>query len=134
MSDIRQQWESEADGHKPTITVHMQQGPSELAPVSLLAGSPTYPYVLEFGKLMEEKLARNRHKGNREGWINDDPMALLRRLRDETEELADEMDDYMQQIEHGRTFKVQAERVAEEAADIANFAMMIADWYKSRAS
>jgi hypothetical protein len=73
--------------------------------------SPTAPYVLAFARLMERKLDQNRHKGNREGWIQDSPMALLRRLREELDEL-----------ERSRTADAPG-----EAADVGNFAMMVAD-------
>lgn len=108
--------------------------PSELASATLLAGSPTWPYVLEFAKRMEAKLARNRHKGNREGWINDDPDDLLARLRQETKELEIEIGIARTRMHETLNAPEQAERCANEAADIANFAMMLADWYKARAS
>lgn len=78
--------------------------------------SPTWPIVLQFAAMMEAKLDRNRHKGNREGWLRDTPVALLVRLYEETCELRDA-------IAEGHT----AAFVAEEAADVANFAMMLAD-------
>ncbi len=77
--------------------------------------SPTWPYVLAFAKRMEAKLAKNRHKGDRNGWIKDDPKALFWRIGDEHKEL-------MQAMESGTN-----EEIANEAADVANFAMMIAD-------
>ena len=83
--------------------------------------SPTWPYVLEFARRMEKKLDANRHKGNREGWINDDPASLIRRIQGETDELI------------GAIHKGQnAQRIADEAADIANFCMMAADWFLAR--
>jgi hypothetical protein len=84
--------------------------------------STTWPYVLEFAKRMEAKLALNRHKGDRAGWINDDPWALWRRIGDEHTEL-------MTAMETGAT----AEEIANEAADAANFCMMLADWFVERA-
>lgn len=83
--------------------------------------SPTWPYVLEFARRMEKKLDANRHKGNREGWINDDPASLIRRIQGETDELI------------GAIHKGQnAQRIADEAADTANFCMMAADWFLAR--
>ena len=73
--------------------------------------SPTWPYVLAFAEVMEEKLAANRHKGDREGWRKESVEWLLGRLRVEVEELAAAEPD---------------EQVAE-AADVANFCMFIAD-------
>lgn len=84
--------------------------------------SPTWPYVLAFAIRMEAKLEKNRHKGNREGWLKDDPDDLSSRLKQELVELDDAVfhEDWAQDSE-GR------ERIANEAADVANFAMMIAD-------
>lgn len=67
------------------------------------------PEVARFAQLMERRLRANDHKG---GWRGDTPHALLRRLREETDEL------YL---------AITAEDVGNEAADVANFAMMIAD-------
>lgn len=85
------------------------------------AQSPTWPYVLAFAREMEKKLAANRHKGDREGWINDTAVSLLRRLRQETAELADTLRRRREWNDGGSA------AVAGEAADVANFAMMIAD-------
>jgi len=78
--------------------------------------SPTWPTVLEFAERMERKLAQNRHKGDREGWLKDDLSSLIARLHDEYTELIVALDEGL-----------PAERIADEAADIANFAMMVAD-------
>lgn len=118
----------------PETVAEVNQSEAKVHCSDLLAGSPTYPYVVEFGKRMEAKLERNRHKGNREGWINDDAHALLKRLNQEITELAIEMGYAHHEIWESGKCASRAEAVANEAADIANFAMMIADWYKSRAS
>jgi NTP pyrophosphatase (non-canonical NTP hydrolase) len=79
--------------------------------------------VRQFGKLMERKLAANEHKG---GWDDEEPEWLLRRLREETKELAALIRD----VAAISPAAVQGEVVAKigrEAADVANFAMMIAD-------
>lgn len=60
---------------------------------------------------MRKKLRANTHKG---GWQNDTPEALIVRLREEVDELEE-------LIREGRP------GVYGEAADVANFAMMIAD-------
>lgn len=73
------------------------------------------PEVRAFADLMEAQLRKNDHKG---GWKNDRPHALLKRLYDEAAELGHAMpydDDF------------DPENVGWEAADVANFAMMIAD-------
>lgn len=98
----------------------------------LFSDSPTWPYVLEFAKRMESKLARNRHKGDREGWINDEPDALLARLHEETRELENELAIAVVRMHEPLNASMMANRVADEAADVANFAMMIADWHKAR--
>ncbi len=109
------------------------QTPKGVCSMPLLADSPTKPYVLAFGERMEGKLALNRHKGNREGWINDDPEALLKRLREETRELEIAMNVAKVRMWEGKSNASHAaDDVANEAADIANFAMMIADWYSAR--
>lgn len=94
-------------------------------------GSPTWPIVLEFAKRMEAKLEKNRHKGDREGWLNDDPDDLLERLREEVCELDNAMVAQVNATAFTRTWT--AEQLANEAADVANFAMFLADWYLERA-
>ncbi len=74
--------------------------------------------VLAFASLMEKKLRENDHKG---GWQGEDKEYLLRRLTEE-----------MGELERAATAFVTPSRgwrdiVGSEAADVANFAMMIAD-------
>lgn len=71
------------------------------------------PEVLAFAKVMEQKLRENEHKG---GWRNDSTWALLARLREEVGEMYDVLSSPIDPVVVGR-----------EAADVANFAMMIAD-------
>lgn len=87
-----------------------------MAKVERESGSATLPWVLRFAHEMEGKLAKNRHKGDREGWRKDDALALLKRLEDEVRELRDAVE-----------LRDTSERITGEAADVANFAMMIAD-------
>lgn len=68
-----------------------------------------------FAVEMETQLRANDHKP---GWKNDDPWTLLARLHQEAEELGAAMEE-----------GASPEEIAREAADIANFAMMIADVY-----
>lgn len=82
------------------------------------------PEVLAFAHLMEAKLRENDHKG---GWANEHQRHLFDRLQEEADELA-------LVISHGtpwsRAQNLRApnpEWVGSEAADVANFAMMIAD-------
>ena len=78
------------------------------------------PAVLAFADAMEHKLRANDHKG---GWSECEVEYLLERLRAETKELTAAARDH-----RFRTLKpAEAEAVLHEAADVANFAMMIAD-------
>lgn len=117
--------------------------------------------VLAFARLMEEQLQANDWKG---GWQDDCPTALLRRLREETDELSREIDAagdrvwrdwdpaahaasalphrqvivsfvpgrgwFCADIHTPKRFNPDVEakrRIGKESADVANFAMMIAD-------
>lgn len=70
------------------------------------------PVVLWFAAEMEAKLRENDHKG---GWSECTVGYLVERLREETVELEMALD--------AKPFDV----VIREAADVANFAMMLAD-------
>lgn len=70
--------------------------------------------VLWFALQMEKQLRKNDHKG---GWENEPTIHLLHRLEEEFVELGDATE------ENG----ADAETVVAEAADVANFAMFIAD-------
>ena len=83
--------------------------------IPLDKGSPTWPHVLTFAELMEHKLDQNRHKGDREVWLKDSPWALLERIKQEVRELQQAM------------FHIGTTNAIEECADVANFAMMVAD-------
>lgn len=69
------------------------------------------PEVAAFAMLMEERLLLNDHKA---GWKNDDLLALVARLHDETSKLV-------------RRAWGSRPKIGGDAADVANFAMMIAD-------
>ena len=71
--------------------------------------------VDEFAELMKAKLTANRRKGH---WGNETIEYLLRRLNEEMAELFDA-------IATNRPYS----EIGEEAIDVANFAMMIADRY-----
>lgn len=79
------------------------------------ANSRTWPWVLGFALEMERKLSKNRHKGDREGWVDESSDWLLGRLKEELSEL------------RKAALNGTDEDVRGEAADVANFAMMIAD-------
>lgn len=72
-----------------------------------------------FAAGMKRKLAENAHKGDRDGWRNDSAEALVRRLREEV----DEIEVALVATPASR----RARLVADEGFDVGNFAMMIAD-------
>lgn len=76
--------------------------------------------VITFSKDMERKLCANERKG---GWSACELSWLLRRLREETGELSGAIGSLL----HADLIDVRAQIVIDEAADVANFAMMIAD-------
>lgn len=77
--------------------------------------SPTWPLVLRFAKLMEAKLEKNRHKGDHHSWRKESTNDLWERVCEELGEL------------DSAILKQSLQGVAYEAADVANFLMMIAD-------
>lgn len=98
-----------------------------------LESSPTWPSVLRFARQMEAKLEANRHKGNRRHWLMSEPHWLFDRLVEESKELKREIlvgDVRMQETLNAR---YHAEGLTREAADVANYAMMLADWHMARA-
>lgn len=88
--------------------------------------------VMWFSREMEAKLAINDHKG---GWAACDVRWLLKRLNEELEELQNVI--MTRQLESGyrsageglSLIDTDNEAIIKEAADVANFAMMIADYY-----
>jgi len=77
--------------------------------------------VMVFSDAMRRKLFQNqRNKGNRDGWMKDSPKYHLMRLKEEVDELGEAVckmynDD------------MSPDEVLNEAADVANIAMMVAD-------
>jgi len=86
--------------------------------------------VDKFAELMENRLRENDHKG---GWSNENTDWLFKRLLDESDELKKAMDEYdvYQMAYTPRPGELQDRRrnVRKECADVANFAMMIADLF-----
>lgn len=82
--------------------------------------------VQRFAELMESKLRENTHKG---GWDHEGPGYFSKRIGDEMRELRSVLDEY--RVAHrARPSAVTDDlrrRIGREAADVANFAMMIAD-------
>lgn len=69
--------------------------------------------VLWFAQAMERELQANDHKSH---WSGCEVTYLLRRLRDE-----------MGELDRALSNGAPSERIISEAADVANFAMMVAD-------
>lgn len=64
---------------------------------------------------MEKKLQENRHKGDRWGWLSEDSSFLFVKLNRE-------------RLELGQALLLSGnDEIIRECADVANFAMMIAD-------
>lgn len=81
------------------------------------------PSVVAFAIEMERELRANAHKGNRPAWRADPVDGLLNHLDDEVRELADVA--YRGPGPHMTPLRLAA--VREEAADVANMALMVAD-------
>ncbi len=74
---------------------------------------------------MLERLDANKHKSD--GWVNDDYLELMHRLEEEVGELR-EVVERGPCINSGQTGLIDwRTQVRREAADVANFAAMIAD-------
>lgn len=86
--------------------------------------------VTTFAEIMDRKLSANAHKGH---WGGCRPEWLLARLLEEAGELAAcllKRDDALRMLqisERGALNPDYAKTIAREAADVANFALMIAD-------
>ena len=83
--------------------------------------------VAVFARLMEAKLRENDHKG---GWQNDGTEDLIKRLREEVcelEALTETSGAWCSSPPFAALPPEERLRIAREAADVANFAMMIAD-------
>lgn len=87
-------------------------------------GAPAWrPEVRAFADLMEAQLKANDHKP---GWKGENPHAFWPRLSDEALDLADAMENY--KFRDGSDSDADhVAAIGKEAADVANFAMMIAD-------
>lgn len=90
-------------------------------PATLKVTTPTSQHVIDFAGVMEKKLSENRHKGDVEGWRELKVGKLLAAFDDEVLELREAI------LKRERWDKVE-----REAADVANFIMMVADVYKQR--
>lgn len=76
--------------------------------------------ILEFAISMEEKLQKHDEDYGKNGWKKSNYLFLVNRIEDELRELI----EYLISKENT---KENREKIKEECADIANFAMMIHD-------
>jgi hypothetical protein len=76
-----------------------------------------YIPLVKFAVMMDMKLNRNSHKNEAGGWGGMAAFEILNRIRDELEEL----EEAIRNPSHSR------EDIVDEAVDVANFAMMMAD-------
>ena len=84
------------------------------------------PVILAFAVEMERKLVENDHKG---GWRECKNRYLFNRLAEESWELKNQVKAYKRESKKDSEFSGLAAMmdVRKEAADVANFALMIAD-------
>ena len=84
--------------------------------------------VKEFSEIMEYKLKENDSKG---GWSECEIDWLIERMEGEIDELKNALwkrrNDWGRSVSEGFIFVASDEDIQKECADIANFAMMIAD-------
>ncbi len=100
--------------------------------VNMACGRPVGDTVVRFVGIMCAKLKMNVHKG---GWHDDTTESLVNRLEEEVIELKQEFStsllmkiDQVESHEDRKEFRLdRSRRIAREAADVANFAMFIAD-------
>ncbi len=85
------------------------------------AGLPMLrPKLVAFARVMERKLRENDHKG---GWEDEDIEWLMERLTGEVAELSKALTT----PNDGPLSERRRRSAVREAADVANFAMMVAD-------
>ena len=94
-----------------------------------IEGTGLRPCVVAFAWDMERKLRANDHKG---GWEGDDWTALHKRMLEEAEELRSVIAG-KHLLGSGRPWQEKRAQVRGEAADVANFAMMLAENEGARA-
>ena len=91
---------------------------------------PRWKVVEQFADDMQRQLNANSHKGGADGtgWRGDNPVSLHQRLEDESQEVSEILGAWdipaMDQQQLGE--------LIAECADVANFAMMIADIARQR--
>jgi hypothetical protein len=81
--------------------------------------------IIRFARIMETKLRENDSR--RDGWDDCDPIWLFERAEEEMLELKKEITMYMNHSSLSPKWLSIKERMQREAADVANFCMMISD-------
>lgn len=76
-------------------------------------------HIRQFSTDMENKMRKHDEDKGTHGWVSMDPKILLEKLMGEVLELSDEMIDYPKTTKY--------DKIMEECADIANYAMMISN-------
>lgn len=82
--------------------------------------------VKRFAARMEQQLEAHDRERGRYGWHREGVVFLMRRLQDEVAELVQAMYHVPYPYDAWDSERIRR-RIANEAADVANFAMMIAD-------
>lgn len=77
--------------------------------------------VVAFVGAMERRLSKHDRDRGRRGWTKDESFDLVRRLKEELFELEAAL------ISDAAFVGDYVQRVTDEAADVANFAMMVSD-------
>lgn len=85
---------------------------------------PVRKEVAAFALLMEEVLKANDHKGD---WKEASMDELLYLVDGELTEVSEAIDPYEEALSAGEDTTLVSKHLGKEAADIANYAMMIAD-------
>ena len=84
------------------------------------------PKVIALAQAMERKLSQHDGDRGENGWLEETPSWLLERLEEELKELATVVGMYEESTEVSDRER-RRKMVLKEAADVANFAMMVAD-------
>lgn len=119
-------WQSFAGDARAALSATLP-GEGELAPVGWR--DSVRPEVAAFALLMERELRANDHKT---GWKGVDRLRLARHMRQEADELCDLLHEHKKSGIDQKAMRYSADdtvqdAVAEEAADVANMALMVAD-------
>lgn len=85
------------------------------------------PTVSRFAQVMERKLQKHDHDWGPKGWEGGDPFSLLSKCGHELDELQRALRKALPELGWHTAEPESLVSVAEEAADVANMAMMVAD-------